>query len=158
MKTSIAAGRLAIAAAVLAAASGCFLPGDPVGPSIGIRVDDGVLTVYVPLCPGEKVLGATLDDPSGDGKQLWSAKGPAHPTSKVVRLGGADWKQQTGSYKYDNQEVTMDIDATKRSYGGGVIEEPLLKDLPAGTYDLNGKRATPADIEAQSNCDSQSGG
>jgi hypothetical protein len=152
MKMSTAA-RLAIAATVLGSSTGCFLaPSDPAGPSIGIRVDDGVLTVYVPLCPGEKVLDASVDDPRGDGKQLWSTKAPTHPTAKVVRLGGAGWKEQTGSYQYDNQELTMDIGATKRSYGAGILDEPLLKNLPANTYDLNGKPTTLAEIDARSAC------
>jgi hypothetical protein len=88
----------------------------------------------------------------GDGKQLWTANGPTHPTAKVIRLGGSGWKEQTGSYRYENQEITMDIDATHRSYGGGIIDDPLLKDLPADTYDLNGKPATPTEIDAQSDC------
>jgi hypothetical protein len=152
MNTSLAA-RLAIAATTLGVASGCFLaPSDPEGPSIGVRVDDGVLSVYLPLCPGEKVLDGLVGDPRGDGKELWSAKGPTHPTAKLVRLGGTGWKEQSGSYRYDGQDITLDVDATKRSYGAGFIDESAVKDLPAGTYNLNGKRATPADIEAASPC------
>jgi hypothetical protein len=123
--------RLTIAATILCATSGCFLaPSDPAGPSIGIRVDGGVLSAYVPLCPGEKVLDASVSDPNGDGRELWSAKGPPHPTAKLVRLGGSGWREQTGSYEYEGQEILMDVGGTERSYGAGFLGDPLPTDLP----------------------------
>lgn len=133
--------------------TGCFLPGDPEGVGIGLRVDDGIISLYLPLCAGEKVAGAYLDDPRGDGKRLWHAEGPADPTSKVVQLGGTGWKKQTGSYQYGSHELSMGVDGPKRSYGAGGIDR-LPTDLPPGTYVVDGEKLTGPDIDARNPCTS----
>jgi hypothetical protein len=151
MNTSFA--RVAIAATILCVTSGCFLPAHPEGVNIGLRVDDGVVTLYIPLCAGEKVATAYLDDPLGDGKELWRAEGPADPAAKVVRLGGPGWKSQSGSYRYDGHEIGVGVElaSTDRGYGSGVMGK-LRTDLPKGAYEIEGKQVTPEVIDAQDHC------
>ena len=69
----VTVGLLATVGAVV---TGCFAPGDPEGVAIGMRVDDGVLTVYVPLCPGESVTSAEVDLPQGNGKRVLTVEEP----------------------------------------------------------------------------------
>lgn len=145
--------RLAVAATILCATTGCFLPAHPGGVSIGLRADDGLVTLYVPLCAGERVASAYLDDPLGDGKQLWRGEGPAAPAAKVVRLGGPGWKGQTGSYRYDGHEIAVGVElaSVDIGYSAGIMGK-LRTDLPKGTYDMDGKQVTPEEIEAQDHC------
>lgn len=134
--------------------SGCFLPEHPEGPSVGIRIEDGKPVLYVPLCPGEKVVSARIDDPRGDGKVLWQGSRPAHPTAKIVRFGPSDWGTQTGDFSYNGQMFGVEVEGTVRYYAsGGADDRKLPADLPPDTYDLNGKTVTPAELDAMSNCD-----
>ncbi|MFI5712269.1 hypothetical protein [Kribbella sp. NPDC051620] len=152
MKPSIAA-RSAVAATILCTVSGCFLPAHPEGVSIGLRVDDGVVTLYIPLCAGQKIAWAYLDDPLGDGKQLWRGDGPTDPAAKVVRLGGSGWKSQTGSYRYDGHEIGVGVELADVDFGYGAgVTRKLRSDLPKGTYESNGKQMTPAQLDAQDHC------
>ncbi|MEU4394579.1 hypothetical protein [Kribbella sp. NPDC023855] len=144
--------RLAIAATICCSATGCFLaPSDPEGVNIGLRVDDGVVTLYVPLCPGEKVTAAYLDNPLGDGQRLWTGQGPTDPTSKVIRLGDPGWKKQSGSYRYDGTEIAVGVDGPDHSYGAGIIGK-IPTDLPPGVYSVDSKTITGPELDQQPHC------
>lgn len=138
--------------------TGCFLPGDPEGVLIGIRVDDGVVSAYLPLCPGERVTGAEASDPRGDGRVLWTGKGPSDPKAKVVQINGTGWREQTGSFRSDGKaEFGIDVDTTQGAYGAGGLVK-IATDLPPGTYEVSGgRRLTGPEIDALAPCDSRQG-
>jgi hypothetical protein len=143
-------GRLASVLGCLTLA-GCFVPGDPEGVSVGLRVEQETLVVYLPLCPGEKVVSGQIDDPRGSGKMLWRGEQPVRPAEKVIRLGAPDWDQETGSFSYHGQILAFEVDGTVRSYGAG-LERKVLNDLPPGIYDVDGKKVTGAEIDQQADC------
>lgn len=132
--------------------AGCLAPSDPEGPPVGIRVENGVLTVYMPLCPEERLVSAQVDDPHGNGTVLWKGERPAKPDEKIVQLGGSAWGQQSGAFIYNGQDFSLDITGTVRTYGSSRDGRRLIADLPPGSYDLDGKKITAAELDAQSDC------
>lgn len=140
-------------AAIGAAVTGCFFaPSDPEGPAIGLRVDDGVLTVYVPLCPGESVKSAEVDLPQGNGKVVMTVKGPTEPESAVVRFDATGWRRVSGSFRYTGQEFGVSVIGTVRYYGAGIFDRKIPGDLPQGTYDSDGRRVTSTDLDSERDC------
>lgn len=133
--------------------AGCFLPSHPAGPSVGLRLEQGNLVLYLPLCQSEQVVSAQIDDPRGEGRTLWRGEQPAHPGTKEVRFEPSDWARQTGSFSYDGQTFAVSVDGTVRSYASGADGRKVLANLPAGSYDLNGKVATAAEIDQKSDCE-----
>jgi hypothetical protein len=107
----VTVGLLATVGAVV---TGCFAPGDPEGVAIGMRVDAGVLTVYVPLCPGESVKSAEVDLSKGNGKRVLTVEEPIEPESKVVRLDTTAWRRVSGSFQYTGQEFGMNVSSLRR--------------------------------------------
>jgi hypothetical protein len=145
----VTVGLLATVGAVV---TGCFAPGDPEGVAIGMRVDDGVLTVYVPLCPGESVKSAEVDLFKGNGKRVLTVEEPIEPESKVVRLDTTAWRRVSGSFRYTGQEFGMNVISTAQTYGAAAVDRKIPTDLPQGTYDSDGKRVTPTDLDSRRDC------
>lgn len=145
----VTVGLLATVGAVV---TGCFAPGDPEGVAIGMRVDDGVLTVYVPLCPGESVTSAEVDLPQGNGKRVLTVEEPIEPESKVVRLDATAWRRVSGSFRYTGQEFGLNAISAAQTYGAAAIDRKIPSDLPQGTYDSDGKRVTPTDLDFRRDC------
>jgi hypothetical protein len=142
----------AVAALSCLVLAGCFVPGDPEGPPVGLRVEQGVLVVYLPLCSGEKVVSGHIDNPNGGGKPFWTGEQPTRPADKIIKLGRVDWGKQSGAFSYDGQEFGLNVVGTVRNYGTSAIDRKLIVDLPDGTYDLDGKRVTAAEIDQKSDC------
>jgi hypothetical protein len=132
--------------------TGCIAPSDPLGPPVGLRVENGSLVTYLPLCPGERVTSAQIDDPAGNGKMLWRAEQPTRPEDKVVQLGGSGWAKQSGSFVYKGQDFSLNISGTSVTYGSSRDRRRLLEDLPPGFYDFDGKKVTAAELDAQARC------
>ena len=145
----LSAGMLATMCVVLA---GCFAPGDPEGVPVGLRVDDGVISMYVPLCPGERVTSGNIDLPQGNGKRVWSGEDPLRPDSKLVRFDQTAWRKTTGSFRYTGQDFGIDVIGTVQSYGAGMGTRKLPGDLPEGFYDSDGKKVTAADLDSKAKC------
>ena len=141
----------AVALACLVA-TGCFAPSDPAGPPVGVRIEQGLVVLYLPLCPGEKLVSGQIDEPVGNGRTLWRGEQPAHPEGKVVRLGSPDWGQQTGGFSYHGQTFSFDVEGTARIYGGGADRWRIPVDLPPDTYELDRKKVTAAEIDQKSDC------
>ncbi|MFF0269476.1 hypothetical protein [Kribbella sp. NPDC004536] len=95
---------------------------------------------------------AEVDLPQGDGKRVLTVDGPTRPTSKVVRLDASQWRHTSGTFEYSGQEFSVDITATAHTYGAAAIGRTLPTDLPPGTFDSDGKRVTPADLDAKASC------
>lgn len=133
---------------------GCA-PSDPEGPPVGFRVDRGELVVYVPMCPGERLIAAQVDliDDQGDAMTVWTGKAPRHPVGKRAAISAAGWGEVTGRFVYTGQPFSVSVEATAGSYGTSVLPSRVLtQPLTADTYDADGDVLTSQQIDQRADC------
>jgi hypothetical protein len=140
---------------------GCGLvPGDPEPPDNGYRVDDGVVSIYVPLCANETVNGADVlrIDSKGDGHVEWRGTRVRDPRQHLVVLDASDWIASTGKFRYEaGTSFGVDVSGSVRNYGGSFLTPDAIRSpLPPGHYDVNGTVMSADEIDAQANCDKPS--
>lgn len=141
--------------------SGCGLvPGDPEPPDNGFRVDDGVVSIYVPLCANETVNGAEVRrfDSKGDGHVEWRGIQVRDPRQHLVILDASGWIASTGKFCYEaDMSFGVDVEASIRNYGGSFLTpDAISSPLPPGQYDVNGSVMSAGEIDAQADCDKPS--
>lgn len=146
---TLALGSLATVAVV----AGCGLvPSDPELPPLGVRQDAGILSVIVPVCPGDPVRTASivklLADREPDAPS-WSATDFKGNQRQGIVLGPRDWSVVSGSY-LSLTSFSIEIQTDRRNYGG-LIEPPLLdrtKSLPIGAFLVGEDVMTPTEYAA----------
>ncbi|WP_019136133.1 hypothetical protein [Cellulomonas massiliensis] len=138
---------LVLGVAALLATSAC-LPTQPEGRSVGVRLDDGVITMLVPLCAGEVVEAVEVravtpeDRPAAD----WRASGDL-AGGNVLTLSSEGWRETRGSYEHLGA-ISIDV-ATDRGYLGTVIDDlDEFRGLPDDTYVVDGQRQRSDEVEA----------
>ena len=126
--------------------SGCvFAPSDPVLPDVGMRLDGGVLTVIVPLCPDDEIVSAAVSARSESvSPPSWTARDFRGEPENGIELSGEDWGEVVGDYSsLDALDITIE---TEQTSFGTVIQPPDTLDefrsLPAGAYDVEGEVLT----------------
>jgi hypothetical protein len=134
--------------------AGCgILPTEPVLPPVGVRLDNGVLSVIVPICPNDSVRSASVSRMAAESipsDAPWSATGFTGDQSRGIALGPQDWSSISGDYSgwtWFGVEVRTD----GHSYGGGFeMPEGLgkLQSLPSGSFYVDGKIVKAADYQA----------
>jgi hypothetical protein len=136
---------------------GCGLvPGDPEPPDNGFRVDDGVVSIYVPLCANETVNGAEVRrfDSKGDGHVEWRGTQVRDPRQHLVVLDASGWIASTGTFRYEaGMSFGVDVEGSVRNYGGSFIRpDAISSPLPPGQYDVAGSVMSAAEIDARADC------
>ncbi|NTW39414.1 MAG: hypothetical protein HGA44_05925 [Cellulomonadaceae bacterium] len=136
-----------------AALGGCgYLPSDPESPPVGIRLDDGVLSVVVPRCADDAVLSAAVwaRSEASSPPPRWTGSGFRGDQDRGIALAGTDWATTDGEYStLDAYDVEVE---TENTIYGMAFEEPRTLDeissLPDGSFDVNGAVMTSADYFA----------
>jgi hypothetical protein len=141
--------------------TGCGLvPGDPVPPADGYRVDDGVVSIYVPLCANETVTGAEVRriDSNGDGHVGWRGTRVRDPRQHLVVLDASSWIASTGKFRYEaGMSFAVDVEGSVRNYGGSFLTPDAIRSpLPPGQYDVDGRVMSASEIDAQADCEKSS--
>jgi hypothetical protein len=133
--------------------AGCALvPSDPEVPPVGVRQDAGILSVIVPVCPGDEVRLASvvkfLADRQPDGAS-WSATGFKGDRSPGIVLGPGDWSVVRGSYR-SLTAFSIDVSTDRHSYGTAVEPSFLdkTKSLPSGAFLVNDEVMTGPEYAA----------
>jgi hypothetical protein len=146
-------GSLRVAAVCSVAAlmtAGCIVS-DPELPSVGVRVDAGVIVLLVPACPGEHVRSVVIRKvlTDRDGPQVWSGTGFVGNAAKGIALDGRDWSVVHGSYRsvpWVDFEVEV---AGGRSYGtvADAAFRRRASSLPPGTFLVDDAVMTPKEYQ-----------
>lgn len=138
---------MVLSAVVLGGCGG--LPSDPERPPMGIRLDDGVLSVLVAGCPDDAILSAEVSATSETSfpPPSWTASGFRGEQDRGIALAETDWATTDGEYSaLDAYDVEVE---TERATYGTVFEEPRTRDeissLPRGSFDVNGETMTAAE-------------
>ncbi|MEU8221449.1 hypothetical protein [Kribbella sp. NPDC048915] len=147
-----------ILSCLVALSSGCgLLPGDPELPANGYRVDNGIVSIYIPLCAGERVNSAEVRriDDKGDGHVEWRGTQVRDPRQHLVVLDASGWTASTGTFRYETgASFGVDVEGSIRNYGGSFIApDTISSPLPPGQYDVNGSVMSADEIDAQANCE-----
>lgn len=144
------AGQVAAAAAGAILLGGC-VPSDPVLPSAGVRLDGQIVTLLVRMCPGERVVSASVTEMLADSlpPPAWRASGFAgDQASSVVSVSfdSRSWNRATGNYA-ELSSYSPEVETDQRIYGtvvGGEFGTSLqeLRAVPAGKYEVDGQELT----------------
>ena len=111
--------------------------------------------MYVPLCPGERLVAARVDliNDQGDAITVWTGKAPRHPVGKQATIGAADWGEVTGRFLYTGQPFSVSVEGTAGSYGTSVLPPRVLtQPLTADAYDADGDVLTSRQIDQRADC------
>lgn len=132
---------------------GCALPTVPNRPPIGIRQDSGVVSVVVPICPGDAVKSASITRMaavSAPADEAWQATGFVGDQSRGIELGQRDWSSVRGDYSgwtWFSVDVT-----TQRSQYGAAVQSPgnldKARSLPTDSFYVDGEVMTSSDYQA----------
>jgi len=146
---SLVAGSLV---SVLVVAGCGLVPSDPELPPVGVRQDAGILSVIVPVCPGDPVRSASVVEFFADREAdaaSWSATGFEGNRSQAIAFGPRDWSVVRGSYR-SLTSFFIEIE-TDRSSFGALVDPPFLdrtKSLPSGAFLVEGVVMTPTEYAA----------
>lgn len=122
-----------IACAGLFACAGC-VPSDPGGASAGVRVDGGVFTLLIAVCPGELVESAAVRAFAEEPK-LWAGQ-DFKGAGGIVRLAADSWTRAEGSY-VGVEAVSISVTTSERNYAAaldGPEEVAKAANLEEGQY------------------------
>jgi hypothetical protein len=141
--------------------NGCVLvPGVPEPTADGYRVDDGIVSIYVPLCANETVNGAEIRriDSNGDGHVEWRGTRVRDPRQHLVVLDASGWIASTGKLRYEaGRSFGVDVEGSVRNYGGSFLPPDAIRSpLPGGLYDVDGRVMSACEIDAQADCEKSS--
>ncbi|MFF2622100.1 hypothetical protein [Oerskovia jenensis] len=103
--------------------------------SLGVRIDDGVLRVIVPHCPGEGFTEASVTPIDADVSlpEAWTGEGIVVDLDGSVALSPSDWTSVTGSY--DGLEwFDVVFRGPKKSAVTVVDDLDEVHGLPEGVY------------------------
>jgi hypothetical protein len=114
--------------------SACFMA-DPKLPTIGVRQDQGVLAILVPLCPSERLESIYVYNSNGDSRELsWSASDPIPAVAQggIVHLGeSSEFRTRSGEMKISPEmEIVVRTSSIEVGFGFSMDEIPttLSKD------------------------------
>ena len=128
------------AAFVLSVVGACGLvPSDPEPPPVGLRLDDDVLTVLIPRCPGEQVVAARVETQAADGswQPVWHATTFGGDAADGVELAEGAWEHTEGDYADPDGLVGIAVDTSHALYGAGRVDLDDLRGLPPGEYSVD---------------------
>lgn len=127
--------RAAFGVLTLSTLVGC-VPASHQSPApLGVRIDDGVLGVVVPDCPGEGFTEASVTpiDAEVSLPEAWTGEGIVVDLDGSVALSPSDWTSVTGSY--DGLEwFDVVLRGPKRSAATVVDDLDEVHGLPEGVY------------------------
>jgi hypothetical protein len=115
--------------------SSCVPPSLQSPVSLGIRIDDGVLRVIAPNCPGEGFVEASVTpiDAEVSLPEAWSGDGLVVDLDGSVVLSPSDWTSVTGDYE-GLEWFGVALRGPKRSAATVVDDLDEIQGLPEGVY------------------------
>jgi hypothetical protein len=122
------------------------LPNDPDLPAVGIRIENGVIELLLPVCPGETIRSAEVTRASAKDvpSPSWVGRLYQRDATQVVRLGNDDgWKDVHGDYS-DLEGFSVDIRTSARETGLGIDARGQIKQTATG-FDVDGVVMTRAE-------------
>lgn len=137
-------------ALLLGALAGC-VPSDPEGPPVGLRMDEGTLSVIIPNCPLDVPVSAEVIPLSSEtfSSPVWTASGFHGDLAEGVRFSASDWSSVDGSYA-STYPFEVSVNLSRGSVGTVFSKYTIaqLQGLPSGTYLVNGEPMTSTDYFA----------
>ncbi|MFF2622102.1 hypothetical protein [Oerskovia jenensis] len=108
--------------------------------AIGVRMDDGVVRVILPNCPGETFAEAIVTPIDADEElpQAWSAVGLEVDSDGPVELSRSDWTSVAGSYD-GLTWFGVELRGSKRLAGTVIDELQEIQSLPEGIFHVDGQ-------------------
>lgn len=144
--------RSATGVAVAAALLGGCVPSDPERPPMGLRLDNGVLSVLVPECASSDPISAEVRPVSGSTfpPAIWESSGFRGDVTKGIALSSDDWSSVSGSY-VSVYPFDVTVRLRGRALGAAYENRPLsdLEGLAPDTYRVDGVVTTSATYLAQ---------
>ncbi|MGW6707866.1 hypothetical protein ACWGDE_23665 [Streptomyces sp. NPDC054956] len=125
----------------------------------GVRIDDGRITVKVPVCrKGEVESVRVKDSPQLLGKVLWEATGPLTPEVRhgtVTLWQAADFREVSGGERPVPLPGVLQVLVSDAQGGEGVLfrpDEVAKAELPEGKYWTKDGPRTAAQIDRVRHC------
>jgi len=133
--------------------SGCvFAPSDPKTAPIGVRMDDGVVSILIPECLGGSAGSAYVYDLEAESPdvKLWQASGFIGEPNGPISFSSSSWSSVSGSYESLESFGVMVV-TESGEYGWGLYPEYLssARGLPSGEYLMSGEAVRPAEYFAE---------
>ena len=138
-----------MALCLLPALAGCVLPGDPVGPPGGVRVDDGVVSAVVRFCEGDEVVGVEAWD-ARRSEVVWSATGYVRPYDGVLVLAPDHWASASGATTLPVADLDVEVQLTDRTESAVVSAHATADDLeglPVDSFNVRGEVRTLGEFQ-----------